>query len=318
VQASHKQYIQQIVFFEDKLKEAQAQLGTVQQDLNANISFAPHEGTLDREDLVSRFEVVSKQISTTSFDIVRRLPPELQDKPFSEYRGEKDNGIFEKDEIKFMHLASNLSRHKTLTCFDVLVPLLRHALSADIQTHVLCGFTPLNDHNRSVFLEELYSEVQKAESQEQGARWRAMTYTHMERDETKSVHLSAEQSLQRISMRIQDFFTASHDLISAEECGPHMQSLFESAAEFWSSSQKMCTKYHLEVVGSSYPINSSDYFPYEDKRKRATQIILTTKLGLYGHMKSDKSDDEEAIKSSALVKRAVIGDNWAGATYTRK
>jgi hypothetical protein len=300
---------------DEKLKEVQAQLGTVQQDLNANISFAPREGTLDKEEVVNRFGALCDQINATAIGILRRVPPELLKDSFIGFRGHKDIEAFEKDELEFMEMARIISNSKELTYFDVLLPLLWHVLSADIHTHILRGFTSANDDNGSKFLEDLYSEVQRAESQEQGARWRAMTYTHMRRDEPRSFRLSADQSLQRISLRIREAFATSDNLIPIEECLPHMESLFESAADFWSSTQTMCTKYHVEVMGPSFEKNPTDDFVQEDRKRAPTRIMLTFKLGLFGTLKSEDPESRHPLKKHLLSKRIVIGDNWAGAVY---
>lgn len=315
-QREHKGYMHQMILLEDKLKEAQAQLSTVQQDLSANVSFAPHEGTLDSEELTTKFEGLCNEIEATAARILQRVPAQLLSEQFTGYRGHNDSGVFTKQEIKFMKMARIVSEGGSLTCFDILLPLFWHVLCTDIHTQILGGFTSNLDENKSEFLEALYEKIRGSESQEQGARWRAMTYTHMRRDESKSTLLSAEQSLQKISSRLRDFFSASYDLISIEECRPEMEGVFKSAATFWSSAQTMCTKYHVEVIGSSYSLLKSDDVIQGYKKERPTEVILTIRLGLVGSRLEEGPDSKPRPKKAILCQRCVIGDNWAGATYT--
>lgn len=268
--------------------------------------------------MIKDFGNLCKEIEATAFGILQRLPRDLLDKPFTGYHGQKESGPFETNEIKFMKMAGSISESKPLTCFDVLFPVLRHVLSADLKLHVLGGFTSFHDDNESEFLESLGKEVQKGETQEQGARWRAMTYTHMKRADTQSLKLSADESLQQISRRMGDFFGTPHDLIPPEDYLPYMENLFDNAMVFWRAAQTKCTKYHIQVIGLSSPNNRYDEFAHGDKRKEPTQLILTVRLGLLGRLKVEDSDNGRFLKPICLLNRIVIGDNWIGTRYTRK
>lgn len=319
-QAEHDSYMNHMLQFTEKLNEAEAQLNTVKQDLNANISFAPHEGTLDRDELVKRFKDLLHEHEATVNSIMQHIPPDLLNESFTGYRGPESSRAFDKQETNFIRLASDVSRRKSLTYRDIVFPILAHSLCTDLHPHILNGFTSTVDKNQSKLLEQLMQEVRQFESQENGARWRAMTYAHMTRDTETLVHL-ADESLGMISSKLCDLFATSHEVVPNKECHAIIQALFMSATEFWDSAQTMCTKYHVQVIGSSslrdVP-NTWIAVTGGERGKTPTEVIMVTTLGLAGVRLVEGTDGKLERKRYLLSNLLVIGNTWINAPNPRQ
>jgi hypothetical protein len=313
MQRDHKEYMGQIVLFQDKLEDTQAQLSTVQQDLNANISFAPLEGTLEDDELVAQIKSLNAKIKTVSRGILSRLPRELLERHFSGFLKSDDSRLFDQEETEFLIFADRLGKRKALTYAHVLMPLLRYTLCKDLHSGVLRGFIPsLDNEDKASFLDELYKSIQRSETQEHEARWRAISYTHVERNPETMLKL-VNRSLEGISSLAQKLLATPNDLASDEQSRVDLQALFIDAATFWESAQTRCTKFDIQILGPPYFTKVPEGWsmePQREKRLNTDRHIMTIEMGLCGVRTVDDTDGKFRRERRLLLPMTMLGSNW--------
>jgi len=286
------------------IHDARAHIEIVTQDLDISRSFAPEEGTMDEETVLSEFRQLGRLTNATVTHIIQMYSPEIRNGKLTQRSPDL------RDVGPFVDLI--LQHHPDTKLEHIMTYAIHYKLRARMMNAVFHQLVPGIPKDDNDLLNDLYQNIKMKESQERSARWRAMTYWHLKPELRRYgaiVTRTLEDIAQLLNQLVEHQITAE-DLI--DHAGQQTKALFHSAATLQTKIQTSCTSTNIEVFLPTGPAFDRECMVafYEAKGTTPTRYVIPIGLGMLKTWSLVDPHGTLRIHASYLTKASVICDNW--------
>jgi len=230
---------------QDQLAATRAELAQARQDLQASRSFFSTETYDDGKTLVDMLSVLNQKIDEFAYVVCDLVPQHMGEAHFTPPETEK--GLAD---MRSLETLGSFATQTNLSIADVLQYGIQHLTCEHLLSILFMQFAPRIDESLSHYLNKLHQSVSLQYPQAHGARWRAMTYSHVR---PRDIGWSARWWVERILAFVS---------LCAPGCPPATDELamraLEKANEIYGAALALQDKARIAYLAYDYEIFAVD------------------------------------------------------------